>query len=227
MIKILFEFKIQMEFQVAKSVTKSRIVEAAIEVFLEKGYDAATIRDICEKAGANLASVNYHFGSKDALRTAALESIMAAITESYPLTNSADASSPEDRLRLFIRNLLRRIFPSDSEHARRSRLFWMELGNPSRALEPQVERFMRPIKNSLEAIVTDIIGPADSETLRLCVGSIVGQQLFHAQNRAMMNQLYSEKMYLQEDVDTLAEHIFIFSIAGLRALKAHHEAHGK
>jgi AcrR family transcriptional regulator len=205
---------------VSQNDTKSRIVEAAIEVFLEKGYDATTIRDICDRAEVNLASVNYHFGSKDALRTAALESIMAANTESYPLADDLDETSPpEERLRLFIRNLLRRIFPKDPEHARRSRLFWMELGNPSRALEPQVERFMRPIKDSLEAIIAHIIGPADSETIRLCVGSIVGQQLFHAQNRAIMNQLYGEITYQPHDVELLAEHIFRFSLAGLNALK--------
>lgn len=211
----------------AKNVTKSRMLEAAIEVFLEKGYDATTIRDICDKADANLASVNYHFGSKDALRTAALESIMATTTESYPLDDGlSEASSPEERLRFFIRNLLRRIFPSDPEKARRSRLFWMELGNPSRALEPQIERFMRPIKDTLEDIITDIIGPADSETLRMCVGSIVGPQLFHAQNRALINQLYHEKAYLPQDVDLLAEHIFLFSLAGLKALKEHRTERG-
>lgn len=205
----------------AKVITKSRIVEAAIEVFLERGYDATTIRDICDRAEVNLASVNYHFGSKDALRTAALESIMAANTESYPLDlGFNEATSPEERLRHFIRNLLRRIFPSDPVRARQSRLFWMELGNPSRALEPQVDRFMRPIKDTLEDIITEIIGPAGSETLRLCVGSIVGQQLFHAQNRAIMNQLYSDKEYLPQDVETLAEHIFLFSLAGLKALRA-------
>lgn len=206
----------------AKVITKSRIVEAAIEVFLEKGYDATTIRDICDRAGVNLASVNYHFGSKDALRTAALETIMAANTESYPLDHGfSEASSPEDRLRFFVRNLLRRIFPSDPVLACQSRLFWMELGNPSRALEPQVDRFMRPIKDTLEKIITDIIGPADSETLRLCVGSIVGQQLFHAQNRAIMNQLYTDKEYLPQEVEMLAEHIFLFSLAGLNALREH------
>ena len=66
--------------------TTRRIIEAAIEVFLEKGYDAATIRDICAKAEANVAAVNYHFGSKDALHAAVLEHIMLACHERYPCT---------------------------------------------------------------------------------------------------------------------------------------------
>ena len=47
--------------------TRTRILEAAGKVFADKGFDKATIRDISALAEVNLASVNYHFGSKDAL----------------------------------------------------------------------------------------------------------------------------------------------------------------
>jgi len=199
--------------------TKTRIIEAAIEVFLDKGYAAATIRDICSKAEANVAAVNYHFGSKDSLYAAALELIMASCQKSYPMAEGlAEASSPEERLRRFIRNLLRLIFPQDPEYARRSALIWLEFGNPSPALALLMERFIRPIKDSMESIVKEVIGPLDSETLQLCVVSIVGQQLFHAQNKAFISQIYPDKTYLPRDVDRLAEHIYHFSLAGLKAL---------
>jgi len=47
--------------------TKARILEAAGSVFAAKGYEAATVREICQIAGANLAAINYHFQSKDSL----------------------------------------------------------------------------------------------------------------------------------------------------------------
>ena len=47
--------------------TKVRLLEAAGEEFAAKGYDAARIRTICERAEANLAAVNYHFGDKEQL----------------------------------------------------------------------------------------------------------------------------------------------------------------
>ena len=47
--------------------TKRKLVEAAGEVFAEQGFERATIKDITERAGVSVASVNYHFGSKDAL----------------------------------------------------------------------------------------------------------------------------------------------------------------
>jgi AcrR family transcriptional regulator len=47
--------------------TKERILNAAEKLFAEHGFDAASLRSITAEAGVNLAAVNYHFNSKDAL----------------------------------------------------------------------------------------------------------------------------------------------------------------
>jgi len=47
--------------------TKQAIIEAAGELFAESGVDAVGIRTIAEKAGVNIAAVNYHFGNKENL----------------------------------------------------------------------------------------------------------------------------------------------------------------
>jgi len=47
--------------------TRERILKAASEVFAKKGYRNTTVAEIYRRAGSNVASVNYHFGSKDAL----------------------------------------------------------------------------------------------------------------------------------------------------------------
>ena len=46
----------------ASELTRDKLIEAAGHVFAERGYRAATIRDICRRAGANVAAVNYTFG---------------------------------------------------------------------------------------------------------------------------------------------------------------------
>ncbi len=50
-----------------KHATKDRILDAAEHLFAEKGFSETSLRDITTEAGANLAAVNYHFQSKDAL----------------------------------------------------------------------------------------------------------------------------------------------------------------
>ena len=47
--------------------TRQRLLEAAGEIFAEQGFRQTTVRDICARAGANVAAVNYHFGDKEKL----------------------------------------------------------------------------------------------------------------------------------------------------------------
>jgi AcrR family transcriptional regulator len=47
--------------------TRDRILNAAELLFVERGFEATSLREITSRAGANLAAVNYHFGSKESL----------------------------------------------------------------------------------------------------------------------------------------------------------------
>lgn len=54
--------------------TREHIIEAAMRLFAEKGYEATSVRDIATQAQANLALINYHFGSKEGLLKEIIES---------------------------------------------------------------------------------------------------------------------------------------------------------
>ena len=53
--------------------TRTAILDAAEALFADKGYDATSLRTITSNAGANLAAVNYYYGSKEALLEAVYE----------------------------------------------------------------------------------------------------------------------------------------------------------
>lgn len=205
--------------------TKERITEAAIEVFLEKGYEAATVRGICARAGANVAAVSYHFGSKDGLRAAVLQSILERVQQACPIFGGLEADMPAgERLLRLVRNLLAQAYPVDPELTRLSRLFWLEMGNPSLALTPIVEGYMRPIKDQLEGIVRELTGVCDPETVRLCASAVVGQCLFDCQNRAIIAQLYPGEPSVPQDRERMARFVAGYALAGLGSV---HPPHGK
>lgn len=67
-----------------KDQLKEKIIIATIECIEQKGIQAVTVRDIAEKAGINLAAVNYYFGSKEALLEEALKySLYFSLTQNY------------------------------------------------------------------------------------------------------------------------------------------------
>lgn len=56
----------------SQGATKARILDAAETLFMEQGFEGASLRALTAKAGVNLAAVNYHFGSKEELFEAVL-----------------------------------------------------------------------------------------------------------------------------------------------------------
>src|ERR1700730_6304890 len=98
---------------VASDATREKRLEAAGRVFVKRGYYPATVRQICMKAGANVAAVNYHFRDKLGLYTEVLEqSVRAAQIEA--IRNALDQKGPpEDILRAVIRARLRGVCRGD------------------------------------------------------------------------------------------------------------------
>jgi len=72
--------------------TEQKIIEAATELFLEKGVDRTSVREIANKAGINLALMNYYFRSKENLFDAIFSMLLKKNTK--PLINILDSELP-------------------------------------------------------------------------------------------------------------------------------------
>ena len=63
------------------TATKMRLLDVSARLFAESGFDSVSLRLITESAEANLAAVNYHFGSKEELITAVVEKLVGPVNQ--------------------------------------------------------------------------------------------------------------------------------------------------
>ncbi len=203
--------------------TRKRILEAAAEVFGTQGFKAATVRQICERAGTNVASINYYFRDKEGLYLSVLEDLMVRGYENYPPDMGVgDDASPEKRLHAFIRSFLLRLLGCDSLSGPEGprQLIVRELSDPSKALDWIVEAHVKPNKEVLMAIVSDLLGPdVQRETVGLCTISVIGQCLHYISARPILQRVATEFISAVDNVEKLAAHITAFSLGGIKDLK--------
>jgi AcrR family transcriptional regulator len=201
--------------QLSNNETERRLLEAAGAIFAEYGYRGATVRQICERAKANVAAVNYHFGDKDGLYLAALRYLHRLNGEKNPTTPDSKAT-PEQKLRAFIRAILHRMLDEASPDWY-MKLMMREMIEPTHALDTMVEEAVRPLQQELEAIVREFLGAeASPEAVRLSTLSIASQCVFYHHCRAIVSRLFPEQNYGGHHIDALAEHITRFSLSALR-----------
>jgi AcrR family transcriptional regulator len=185
-----------------------RLLKAAADVFAEHGYDQATIREICQRAGANVALVNYHFGDKLELYTEVLRYSLRPTAGATALASAASAAEPSVALRVMIGAMLERAFDTGDQANLRFRLMLNEFVRPSSATVRVVDVVLRPVYDRLRQIVSALLElPADHETTRLCVHSVLGQVAHFAHARPMLAMLWPEMQMTPAQREVVAEHI--------------------
>lgn len=195
--------------------TRQRLLEAAGELFAAQGFEATGVREICEKARANLSAVNYHFGDKQRLYDEAVRMAQCARLDEVPLPQWGPDVPAEVRLRDFVRTLLTRMMSSPKPVWHRD-LMLREIAHPTRAGAMLVEESIRPTARQLHAILDDLLPPdTPAERRHLIAFSIVGQCFFHYVNRPIITLLIGEEAADNLTIDRLADHVTDFSLAAL------------
>jgi AcrR family transcriptional regulator len=200
--------------------TKERLLEAAGEVFAEKGFRDATVRDICARAGANIAAVNYHFRDKESLYAATFEHVQQFEQEHYPLSDFESAGTPEERLVAFIRVMCLRLFDlgRPSWHIK---LMTREMIEPTSVMDTIVVKSIKPKFEILANIVGENLGlPARNDITEMCAASVIGQVVHYHHCREVTKRLCSGWQEGSTFIDDLVTHVAWFSrraIDGIRA----------
>lgn len=203
--------------------TRDKLLDAAEALFAERGFRAASVREITQQAVCNLAAVNYHFGGKlnlyravflrriGQLRERRLESIRRS------LDHSGSAISLERLLRSFTAAFLE---PLVAESTGRTwvRLMAHEMADPQLPPELFFNEMILPVNRSLVDALRIACPGLDAESADLCCHSLVAQ-LVHvvhlhrcvsAGGDASAQALYTPAR--------LIEHVVRFSTASTLAL---------
>ncbi len=139
--------------------TKVRLLHAAGEEFARVGFQAASIRAICEAAGANVSAVKYHFGSKEQLYLAVWEAAAAEMVSREPMPRVGDFDDPADALRSFMAWFMRLVLTERDAHPIAGCLLAHETVTPTPgALSVFVRHCADPIKSEISRIVEAVVG---------------------------------------------------------------------
>ena len=195
--------------------TRAKILGAAGELFAELGFEGATIRAITERAGVNVAAVNYHFRDKAELYTRVVVDACSARAAWREVIAEAP-DSPEERLRSLIYHFLE--YPDRAAWKRR--LMAREMANPTSALDELVEKNIRPLRNEflLPTLHELTGGKLTRRQLSLISISVMGQCHYFLQGQPIIERLNPDFKIDRAQIAEIAEHIARFSLAGIAEL---------
>ncbi len=205
--------------------TRAKLIEAAGEVFAESGFQAATVREICQRAGANVAAVNYHFGDKLGLYTEVLRESVCANQALVVEEALAQAKTPEQALRMIVSGMLHRMYDA-GRPAWNVRMLAHEMAQPTPALKKVIRDVMRPRYEQLRGIIGQILGLSpDHKAARLAAHSVIGQVVHYVHARPIISVVWPElDLNREADLQMVADHIADFT---LRSLEAKRKERGK
>lgn len=201
----------------ATETTTQRLLEAATGIFARDGYENARIADICDSAEANVASVNYHFGSKEGLLREVIRYAFDLAEATYPMRGSLDPNaSPSDRLRAFMSAMIRRGLESGPA-GQFDRIMSHEgtrIGGPDDMIIAEVTRLQGDM---LDRILSELLGEVSSTDLIQARFDVIALCVFPNVAPRVRILLFPDSPS-PEAIDRYLDRQITFALAGLDAI---------
>ena len=144
--------------------TRTRILDAAEELFMQHGFEGTSMRHLTSRAGVNLAAVNYHFGSKHALIEAVFRRRLDPMNaERIAALERLEDLSPESIIRAFVGPSLRLIEDAKGGGRNFIRLLGRTYTEPAKTVRaligqmyaPAMERYKKALERALPQMPAD------------------------------------------------------------------------
>jgi AcrR family transcriptional regulator len=191
---------------------RSRLINAALHFFAEKGFEAATTREICEAAGANLSAIRYYFGDKAGLYRAVFnrpigENICHTNISTYAHLSLADA------LTGFFKEFLDPLKKSE-EIRLVMKLYYREMIKPTECLQQEIDNEIKPQHESLLLLLKAHLGlqEIDADLERLAF-AIIGMAVYFFVGQEIVSAISPAMLDTPEAIDALAERLAGYALA--------------
>jgi AcrR family transcriptional regulator len=198
--------------------TRQKILDTACRLFAEKGYRGTTVALICRGAGANIAAVNYHFGSKENLYQQAWRHAHDRLLVQVPPDGAvASNEPPEQQLRGRIRAGLQRAMLGD---AIEYRIMRNEMANPTGLLRQVIDDAIRPIRQAMQGILRELLGPQATDLdVELCEDCVVAPFMHITHRRQAEKHEGLAPVFREDMLETMVDHFTVFALGGIREVR--------
>lgn len=134
-----------------KAATHASILQAALEIFSEQGFEGASTREIAAKAGVHHALIKYHFDNKDTLWRAAVSFLFKRQAEELQLPAPNDPA--HGSYREFAKAVIRSVVLYSARHPEHARLMVQESVRDSERFRWAADEFIIETRNAAERFI--------------------------------------------------------------------------
>jgi AcrR family transcriptional regulator len=200
--------------------TRLSLLEAAGDVFAEKGFWKTTHEDICSRAKANVAAINYHFGSKENLYIDAWKHSFEKSMEKYPPEGGVLPNAPaEKRLRGRVLSFLKRMADPETHEID---IMLKEIANPTGLLFETISAKTGQFERDFGLLIKELIGKgAKEEQVAFCYMGLMslcfGPMLHLRSGNEDVQMPRPEFLPFDLGAEKLADYIVSFTLAGIRS----------
>ena len=196
---------------------KDKLINSAIRVFSKHGYRDGKVAEIVRGAKANIASVNYYFGSKEKLFSQVLRKAFAVAEQAHPVSGNLTLESPvEQRLSAFARAIVRRTFDKGSA------------GDYNRIMSKTVHSSGSPIDTICDEVTTlqviplrpllvGYLGEADEQTYAVATLNFLSLATVISKHPFVVDMIFGESP-AQQTIDSFIEQQVTAILAATKAL---------
>lgn len=195
-------------------------MSAALAVFADQGYEAASVRDITGRAKVNQGAITYHFGGKEGLYREVLRTVRDTLGV-QPLLSLAtlDSHAPAAALRLFIRQTLSPL--ADTARFRRSlRIFAWEQLKPTRIRQRLSVEEPFPTVALGHAVMRRLLPHADERFVAIATAWLLGQTFTFIRDGEWLVQPPFNLTFDRAGIAAVADSLADLSLKGLENLSS-------